>query len=96
MWDGCPLTEKTLLLHAEQGLGDTLQFIRYAPLLRQRGAKIVLNCQNRRTKISIATELSDIGLGKNIVGRSHGVSLQQLFPWERSPDDAYTAYARRT
>jgi hypothetical protein len=33
---------QTILLHAEQGLGDTLQFCRYVPLVAARGAKIVL------------------------------------------------------
>jgi tetratricopeptide (TPR) repeat protein len=33
---------KTILVHHEQGLGDTLQFIRYVPLLAQRGARVVL------------------------------------------------------
>ena len=36
-WDGSPLDGKTILLHAEQGLGDTLQFIRYAAVVKQRG-----------------------------------------------------------
>lgn len=41
-WLGEPLEGKTLLVHAEQGLGDTLQFIRYVPLLEARGAHVVL------------------------------------------------------
>jgi Tfp pilus assembly protein PilF len=44
-WDGRPLQGKTLLVHAEQGLGDTLQFVRYAPLVRQRGCQVILECQ---------------------------------------------------
>src|SRR5471030_2343029 len=36
------LAGKTVLLHAEQGLGDMLQFCRYAPLVAQRGASVVL------------------------------------------------------
>jgi tetratricopeptide (TPR) repeat protein len=36
-WDGSPLTGRTLLVHAEQGLGDSLQFIRYVKLAQRRG-----------------------------------------------------------
>jgi hypothetical protein len=44
-WDGGPLGGKTILLHAEQGLGDTFQFVRYAPLVKGRGGKVFLACQ---------------------------------------------------
>jgi tetratricopeptide (TPR) repeat protein len=44
-WDGKPLGGQTILLHAEQGLGDTLQFIRYAPLVKQRGGRVIVEVQ---------------------------------------------------
>jgi tetratricopeptide (TPR) repeat protein len=40
------LARKTILLHAEQGLGDTIQFVRYAPLIAASGANIVLEVQS--------------------------------------------------
>jgi len=45
LWQGQDLAGKTLYLYAEQGLGDTLQFVRYVPILAARGATIVLEVQ---------------------------------------------------
>lgn len=45
MWHGQPLEGRTLLLHAEQGLGDTIQFIRYAKKIAALGASVVVACQ---------------------------------------------------
>lgn len=41
-WDGSPLNGRTILLHAEQGFGDAIQFVRYAPLVVQRGGSVIL------------------------------------------------------
>lgn len=40
-WDGSPFTGKRLLVHAEQGLGDTLQFVRYIPVVKALGGTII-------------------------------------------------------
>jgi len=44
-WRGESLAGRSLLLVGEQGLGDTIQFIRYARLLKERGARLVLAAQ---------------------------------------------------
>ncbi len=56
LWLGeYPIARKTILLHAEQGLGDTIQFARYAPLLARAGATVVLEVQ-----AELKTLLSDL------------------------------------
>lgn len=45
LWDGGPLHGRTLLLVCEQGLGDTLQFLRYVPFPKEPGGPVILRCQ---------------------------------------------------
>jgi hypothetical protein len=45
VWTGQPFQQQTLLIVAEQGLGDTIQFIRYAPLVKARGGIVAVECQ---------------------------------------------------
>jgi Flp pilus assembly protein TadD len=42
LWKGEPLAGKRILLYAEQGFGDAIHFMRYAPLVRDRGGRVVL------------------------------------------------------
>ncbi len=42
LWGGEDLAGRTILLHGEQGFGDTLQFCRYAPRVAERGGKVIL------------------------------------------------------
>ena len=50
-WRGEKLNGETILLHAEQGLGDTLQFVRYAPLVAERGGRVVLEVPPRLVRL---------------------------------------------
>ena len=45
VWNGEPIAGRTILLQAEQGYGDTLQFVRYAPLVAQRVGRVILAVQ---------------------------------------------------
>jgi hypothetical protein len=65
VWTGQQsLQGKTILLHAEQGLGDTIQFVRYATLVARRGAKVMLEVQ--RTLKGLLARVEGVA---GIVGR---------------------------
>jgi tetratricopeptide (TPR) repeat protein len=55
VWDGSVRTEKTLLLHAEQGMGDVIHFVRYTALARKRVGRVILDCHEPLVRL-----LSDI------------------------------------
>ncbi len=50
-WDGSALEGKTILLWCEQGLGDAIQFVRYASTLKKRGATVWLECPEKMTPL---------------------------------------------
>lgn len=45
VWTGEDIAGRTLLVHAEQGFGDALQFVRYVSMIVQKRATILLECQ---------------------------------------------------
>ncbi len=45
LWRGENAAGKTILLHSDQGHGDTIQFLRYAPMAAARGARVALEVQ---------------------------------------------------
>lgn len=44
LWAGEDLTNKRILVHAEQGFGDTIQFCRYLTILSRLGAEVIVEC----------------------------------------------------
>lgn len=60
-WDGSDLEGRTILLYSEQGFGDTLMFLRYAPLVAQRHGRVVLECPAPLKRLlSAMPELSQV------------------------------------
>ncbi len=58
LWDGESFPGRTLLLHFEQGYGDSLQLLRYVPLAAGRGGRIVLEVQ--RPLLRLAARFGDV------------------------------------
>ncbi len=55
-WNGQPLGQGTILIRCEQGFGDALQFIRYAPLVRARAGKVCVSCRAPLAKLLASCE----------------------------------------
>jgi tetratricopeptide (TPR) repeat protein len=45
LWNGTPLEGQTVLVYTEQGQGDSIQFIRYTKLIKERGGNVIVSCQ---------------------------------------------------
>ena len=56
-WDGSSFAGKTLLVHAEQGFGDTFQFLRYLPLVAKRGGTVLFECQHESLQVILTASL---------------------------------------
>jgi hypothetical protein len=51
LWQGEPLNGAPVLLHAEQGLGDAIQFARYAPIVASRGGTVILEVDRHLVRL---------------------------------------------
>ena len=84
VWDGRPLADGALLLHAEGGFGDTLQFARYAALAAERCASVVLLCQPElrsllRTVKGLASVVGEGELVPSYTAHAPLMSLPHIF-----------------
>jgi tetratricopeptide (TPR) repeat protein len=63
-WQGEPLDGRRILLHAEQGLGDTIQFCRYATLVEARGGVVILQVQEPVERLMASLPVVRAGLAQ--------------------------------
>jgi len=75
-WAGEPLDRKTVLVTAEQGFGDGIQFARYVPMLGDRGASVILECRPQLTGLFETLE----GVGSCIDLGSHAGPIDFYVP----------------
>ncbi|WP_287524171.1 tetratricopeptide repeat protein [Okeania sp. SIO2C2] len=59
LWGGSNFQGKTLLVYTEQGLGDSIQFIRYIPLVKKLGGWVIVQCNQPELKL-LFTSVSGI------------------------------------
>jgi Tfp pilus assembly protein PilF len=107
-WDGVQsIADKTILLHAEQGHGDAIQFCRYVPQVAARGARVILRvaASLRKLMTSLAGVAQLVAVGEPLpafdihcpllsLPHAFGTKLETIpaaTPYLRAPADAVPA-----
>lgn len=84
-WDGQPLA--SLVILPEQGLGDQIQFARYAPWLRAKGVEVALVCSPQLERLFQP-------LGVPVLAARGGLTLPKAAAWALSPSLPYLCGTR--
>jgi len=96
-WQGEDLTGKTILLQCEQGFGDVLQFVRYAPMVKARGGRVMLRAQEPLLPLLRSVDGIDVLFGTKEKAPDFDVhvpllSLPMIFETEPDTVPATTPY----
>jgi hypothetical protein len=75
MWDGKPYPGQTLLIHSEQGLGDTIMMLRYLEQAKALGGTLLLGVQDPLTDIARTCAGPD-----NVFGKEDGIRFNLQLP----------------
>jgi tetratricopeptide (TPR) repeat protein len=65
LWQGEDIAGKSILLHSEQGFGDTLQFLRYVPLVAERARHVVLEIPRPLVRMAASLPIENITIVPN-------------------------------
>lgn len=78
-WDGEPLNGRTVLLWSEQGLGDAVQFIRYAPMVAAQGGTVIVECRKPVIRLFEQVEgISGVFENREAVGYDLHIPMMSL------------------
>jgi tetratricopeptide (TPR) repeat protein len=111
LWSGEPLAGRRILIHAEQGFGDTLQFVRYIPAVAERGGTVVLEVPAPLVRLvrSIACVSQVVAAGDPLpdfdchcpllslprVFKTNPSTIPSAVPYLNVPTEASAAWAER-
>jgi len=111
LWSGEPLTGRSILIHAEQGFGDTLQFIRYLPAVAERGGRVVLEVPKALVRLArtVVGALEVVAAGDPLPGfechcpllslprvlKTNLATIPNAVPYLSAPADASGVWAER-
>ena len=76
-WDGASPRGKRLYVYSEQGFGDALMFVRYAPLITARGGEVILECRSELFSLFAASHLAS-----KVVARRFGDGRPPEFAYD--------------
>jgi Tfp pilus assembly protein PilF len=80
LWQGESLAGHTILIHAEQGYGDTLQFCRFVPLVVARGGRVIFECQKPLVPLlqAVFPQVTTLAMGEPLPHFDRHVPLLSL------------------
>jgi tetratricopeptide (TPR) repeat protein len=111
LWSGEPLAGRSILIHAEQGFGDALQFVRYIPAVAECGGRVVLEVPEPLVRLArtVAGVSQVVARGDPLtafdyhcpllslprVFKTNPATIPDAVPYLRVPGEASTAWAER-
>ncbi len=111
LWSGEPLTRRSILIHAEQGYGDTLQFVRHVPAVAECGGRVVLEVPKPLLRLArtVAGASEVVAVGDPLPGfdchcpllslprvlKTNLATIPKAVPYLRVPAEASAGWAER-